>query len=130
MTRSNHVFNCLSWSEDHNRVTCQECGDGINEDEVYYNVNDDPHCQGCYSSNYSVCNRCGQEVYLDDAVIMEDSGDRWCEHCALNYAHYCVNCGTYREEPCECISCDICGLLVDDLELHLSEDHPEELVDD
>ena len=67
---------------------CTECGQWIDEDDVYW-VGDDPYCGDCVV----YCERCDCCVPYNDAIRV--NGSYYCQDCVDEHAYKCDNCGEY-----------------------------------
>ena len=68
---------------------CTECGQWIDEDDVYW-VGDDPYCGDCVV----YCERCNCCVPYNDAIRVNGSYycQVYCRDCADDKAFYCESC--------------------------------------
>jgi hypothetical protein len=59
---STEGFVCLG-----NRYHCRDCGDGVDEDELYTSEDGDCYCSCCYNNTF-VHDEDGCEIHIDDAI--------------------------------------------------------------
>jgi hypothetical protein len=105
-------------------IPCYNCGDNVDEDDVYYGDDDQPYCEHCFNSNFTCCSTCGETISIEDANQGSD-GDYYCARHFENRFFYCDNCSevcahddgystddhVYCESCFEelCVTCDECG---------------------
>jgi hypothetical protein len=92
------------------RVTCDHCGDRIDENEAHY-INDETLCSSCLEAAYVYCSNCGEYTSNDDAIITEDSS--YCLRCANRLGiHECELCHEYTSDAIShddgCVYCEDC----------------------
>ena len=75
-------------------MVCDNCGDGINEDECLYNDNGEAFCEDCFCELYIYCNECSEVVYRNDSYTGSDNCE-YCEGCFNDKFITCDEC----EEP-------------------------------
>lgn len=95
---------------DHNRYTCDNCGDGMDEDEAH-SVQGDTWCQHCYENSSFFCER-HQETYPDSTdshqvITMvryryndprrEPMTQTWSEFAVNDEAFFCENTERYYD---------------------------------
>jgi hypothetical protein len=78
-------------------LSCDNCGDEINEDEAYYTPSGSSYCQSCFYDNYDYCAHCDETYYRDDMSYVEGIGEV-CETCLNRRYEYCDRCGEYRKK--------------------------------
>lgn len=80
-------------SDDSGLVQCELCGALVSPDATKY-VGDSIVCADC-ATRATVCDRCGDACYSDDArTVNTASGDEtWCEACTSEHASECEDCG-------------------------------------
>lgn len=79
------------------RNICDNCGCGVDENNLYHDDNGNILCEQCFYDNYYYCLNCGEVVSNDDAISMD--GEVYCDRCAdrLNI-HCCEKCGEYHKD--------------------------------
>lgn len=73
-------------------VICSNCGDHVNEDNVYFGPDEQPYCEDCFDENFISCLTCGETMAIEDAHQGTD-GDYYCEYHFNRNFFYCDNCG-------------------------------------
>lgn len=73
------------------RYICENCGNGVNEDDVCFNSDGEAYCRDCYNELYYNCEHCGREVYREDGTYYNDYV--YCTRCADRYLIPCDRCG-------------------------------------
>lgn len=59
------------------RLSCEECGDSVHEDESYTNDDGYCYCDNCYYNLHSRCDVTGEEVPSEDAASVYTSQSRY-----------------------------------------------------
>lgn len=119
---------CHSYNESinhcDNRYTCTECGDRIDEDDVYW-VGDEPYCCDCVT----YCEICGEYEVNQNMTYIPSEDRSVCDSCLDRFYVYCDDCGEYYDrdrmnylenlDKCVCndcfeeyTQCNECGLWV------------------
>lgn len=82
---------------DSNRCTCSECGDGVDEGNVFC-VDDGSYCESCYDHNFISCVCCCESCRTEDAIRTDD-GNYYCSASCANSENYypCAECGDYHD---------------------------------
>ena len=79
-----------------NRVKCLRCGEKYIEESQTMMC---PDCELKYGTELSddicECAVCGERLYVDDAIWIEDPGDWVCQDCASREVSSCELCGEY-----------------------------------
>lgn len=116
---------CISCGEDHiheniicsvcdeskSDYYCDNCGEGLNEDDIHYDDNSRCYCDVCFYERYFYCFNCGEIEDVRDACKI--GGDSWCSSCAekKGYAQ-CSDCDAwiddYLYDPDGNIYCESC----------------------
>jgi hypothetical protein len=81
----------LHWHEEH-AITCENCGDGISEDDVYYGPDDMPYCEGCHGDLFSYCEVCDHDYDRDRVSYIEADSKYVCEWCQEKHYSVCDTC--------------------------------------
>lgn len=105
-----------------NNCICSDCGNSLDEDDVFHSPSGEILCDRCFYEYYTICDHCGETINRDDAVNCDDSW--YCEDCAERKGyHKCEDCGEWHDDSIyidgegyyceECFSnnftyCDIC----------------------
>lgn len=71
------------------RKTCCWCGYDYYGDEGTY-VYDEFYCDDCFTGTFVICERCGDNVKIDDSHTLENHN--FCEYCYCKEKEFCV-CG-------------------------------------
>ena len=81
-------------------VRCFECGGVLSEDEQFSDSDGDVFCESCYNEKYVSCDKCGDEVWKENAVDAEHHHSYFwlCESCAEEVMSKCDDCGEWFEE--------------------------------
>ena len=75
-----------------NCYSCDDCGEGVDESEVYRNPFDPDYvyCCDCYYERYANCENCGDNCAQDQSSVVQCCGNSWgqtwCESCCSNHA--------------------------------------------
>jgi hypothetical protein len=100
-------------------MSCENCHDGVDEDEYFSPDHGGVYCESCYCELFFYCEGCDCTVDADDAVHV---GDEWrCESCADETHPECEGCnarhpaaeiydvqGTRYCEACYCDNASVC----------------------
>lgn len=85
---------CISCCDNGNYYTCEDCGERIHEDDVYW-VGVSPYCTECVT----YCEDCNEYVRNEDAV--EIDGVYVCNWCVEHSDYYeCSECGDIHHIDC------------------------------
>lgn len=93
---------------------CPICGEGEIEHSEIFACSDCVKKFGIWDENrFSVCDICGEVVYNDDIIYLENSGYAVCQNCYVNETSTCDECGcadlndfmTVEDGRCLCSSC-------------------------
>jgi len=106
-----------------NRYHCENCDSNISEDECIY-TDDGCYCESCHSDLFSQCEKCGEYVFNEDIISVDNGNSCYCQHCIDRGqvdVFYCEDCNEYfsdvvciEDERWVCGSCsestsyDIC----------------------
>lgn len=116
---NNYLIGCSDECLGEDKITCDSCGDCIDEDDRYSSPNGDGiYCQSCYSDLYSYCEHCGNDVdknymvgdYCQDcAYSCSDCGDEVLKDKFFEFEgeFYCEHCYTEKVGVCEICSSDV-----------------------
>jgi hypothetical protein len=74
-----------------NGYTCDECGERLNEDYVFWGPDDISFCERCYNNICTECNECSHVIYTEDAIKTRNGFV--CEYCFNEYYFECEDCG-------------------------------------
>lgn len=72
--------------------TCTDCGDCLNEDEVYIGADDAMYCRNCFYDHFDTCEHCGQACYQDGITYIAHAEIYVCEHCLDRRYGFCDEC--------------------------------------
>lgn len=70
---------------EYDNYVCCDCGERINDDEVYNAPNGDVMCSYCFNESYFYCVSCNRTEHFDDGVTNESTGEIYCHYCADNH---------------------------------------------
>jgi hypothetical protein len=114
---------------------CERCGETYDTDDVHEVTGHSRYsylCDDCMEHVGAVkCESC--DDYTVDYVIMQDSGNAYCEHCAEWESEFTCQCGAMFEyamddgqtcESCDWVYCAKCAEMVEDKQDHDSDVHP------
>jgi len=87
-----------SYDQYHNAICCC-CGEGLDEEEAYYNDNGDAYCGECYHERYFTCDRCIDAFSNDESTTVNSRyGVIYvCDFCSREYYTQCEECGEFFE---------------------------------
>jgi hypothetical protein len=84
----------MTENEDATAIECAVCGSATDAENVYQvSYGTDMVCDDCVR----VCEHCDDIGTENDFFPIVD-GERWCESCVNNYAHWCDSCEEYSQE--------------------------------
>jgi len=84
----------MTENEDATAIECAVCGSATDAENVYQvSYGTDMVCIDCVR----VCEHCDDIGTENDFFPIVD-GERWCESCVDNYAHWCDSCEEYSQE--------------------------------
>lgn len=72
--------------------SCSDCGDYVDEDNLYVGLDDEIYCQDCYYDRFRDCDECGESQYTDDLCYIESEGIDVCEGCYDRNFSHCEGC--------------------------------------
>jgi hypothetical protein len=77
------------------RMTCDNCGDGLAEgEECYPQDGDGTYCEHCYHDLFTYCERCSRsDVPSDEARYVEAENGALCDDCYSEHYANCACCG-------------------------------------
>jgi hypothetical protein len=73
------------------RYMCYSCGNGLAEDEGYYEC-DNLYCEECYHELFSVCENCSEVFWREDGYYDDHAGYEYCDVCFGELFFYCRKC--------------------------------------
>lgn len=129
-------------TEEKTELYCDCCGCLI-EDDSYIEFDDKILCEDCQSNELSTCDDCGELIWRDDAIWLDNYEKVICQSCYdYDYVH-CNNCGevihcddsyhtAHDENICEyCANtyyytCSQCGDLVHQDNVYYDEDEEQD----
>lgn len=76
------------------RYACENCGEGLQEGDVYWGPNGETYCESCF---YDLCGFCGSCDGIFDIDDMQETpnGDIYCTSCFNNHYTECDFCREY-----------------------------------
>jgi hypothetical protein len=72
---------------------CYECGDCLEEGDLYFGADDNVYCERHYYDLFDNCEHCGETHYRDDMTHTDDT--TVCEYCLDRLYVACETCGEY-----------------------------------
>ena len=64
-----------------NYVDCYNCSQTVHNNDAICADNGEEYCDGCYYEQYTRCEDCDDEIYIDDAFYYDSRGVYLCEYC-------------------------------------------------
>ena len=108
-----YIYFVCNDCEPDNYVICDDCGELVEEDEIYTTHDDRLICSECYDNGYCTCDRCGLAIKDSDCIHIENTGEYMCSDCADKYCYQCMECMRWFTDD---------GILSDSEGNHLCED--------
>jgi hypothetical protein len=73
---------------------CSCCGDEFvcSEHSESYVIRSERLCEGCWESETSLCEMCGEYGWLDDMTYIEELNGQVCDYCRNEHCTTCPNC--------------------------------------
>jgi hypothetical protein len=65
-----------------NKVLCFECGNIIEETDVYYGPHEECYCENCFNENFYRCKTCDKIQYADICSFEDEHNDKFCLDCS------------------------------------------------
>lgn len=95
---------CDEELDEDNMFYCEDCGDHMCDDHVYWIDNNSKYvCERCYENDYNCCDNCGDKAHSDDMVW--NGNNVYCESCYFELFTDCYECGeTVRKDDMELIN--------------------------
>jgi formylmethanofuran dehydrogenase subunit E len=81
--------------DDEDSHTCEDCGESVSEDDVYFGSDDLPYCQDCFYEAFDYCEHCGECHVRDNLYYVDSTGDV-CESCLDERYTRCDQCYEYH----------------------------------
>ncbi|KKN26566.1 hypothetical protein LCGC14_0873340 [marine sediment metagenome] len=123
---------------------CTSCNEVVNEDCCHFGNASEIYCENCYHELFYRCDKCNEDISIDDIIMRVDGWLYWCDFCVDLYAMQCKECSGYFTDavyidgdehcmPCAeqypiCNDCgkytkevDQCGYCADCEEEHINE---------
>lgn len=87
-TTGGHIGKCMC---------CDNCGDGVDSDDVYYSDGDTPYCEFCYNDLFcqAYSHRGRQCECRQEDCVQVDGEWYHIDYLSYNSIHECDNCGEY-----------------------------------
>lgn len=64
------------------QYSCEECGIGLTEDEVYFDKADHSYCEDCFYEQFYYCSNCGEVVrHESDEKMLKEDEKMLCKEC-------------------------------------------------
>lgn len=70
---------------------CEDCGENLSEDEIYWGEDGELYCENCWSDHYFSCAGCGN-IFSQDNVYAGLDGDDYCYDCWAERFYECPKC--------------------------------------
>lgn len=84
------TFHDFQWETPYEHE-CRDCGNGLNEDDVYWGLDNEPYCQDCFYESFEYCSQCGETCWRDNSYYVND--ETYCPSCYERDCFYCEECG-------------------------------------
>jgi len=81
----------LDWEEPEVSLSCERCGDSINEDYHSHAPDGNDYCEHCYCEHVSYCEHCSEDVWAEEAQS-DPNGDTICDDCYRAKCSSCEGC--------------------------------------
>lgn len=98
---------------------CENCGDPIHEDDVYWGI-DQAYCEYCYYQLFRECDECGTVDFINDMKYIESEEIEVCDRCYSRHFSTCSECGDVFRKS---------NLIAIDVKLYCEDCKPEESED-
>lgn len=63
------------------QYSCEECGIGLTEDEVFYGADDTTYCETCFYEHHDYCSECGKIIYYEVKITYPADELQTCAEC-------------------------------------------------
>lgn len=75
---------------------CENCGNRVNEDDIYDDGEGNSYCEYCFNENFTYCPDCDDTIHITDTIFIQDKEIYVCQYCADKHYYRCYDCGDYH----------------------------------